>query len=320
MDFDKLSKKERYDAMTEMADMYYNQGKTQVEIADYFDTTRFKIAKLLQDARNEQIVEIKINFSNERNKSIEQELLDAFPLKKAIVVNTQYTPYLDSLRQVGQVGSAYLSKLLLPQSVLGIAWGKTIQTVIGQLPQKAHNPIYTVQLAGYIPLSNPAADSRELVRHAASSYFGSIHYFNTPLYINNPDLKSGILAEPDLYNTLCKAKELSVVLTGIGGRSSLPLTNPVFRPYLTQRDIDATENCCGSIFGYVLDKSGQIADIDLNKKLMAVPIDDILRTPHRIAVMSGRHKVDITALAIKNQFINEIITDTDTALNLLEHL
>lgn len=319
MDFERLSKKERYDALTEMADMYYNQGKTQVEIADHFDTSRFKVAKLLQDARNEQIVEIKINFSNERNKSMEQELLDTLPLKKAIVVNTQYTPYIDSLRQVGQVGAAYLNKLLVPNSVLGISWGKTIQTVVGQLPQKAHNPIAAVQLAGFIPLSNPAAESRELVRAAASAYFGAIHYLNTPLYINSPEVRSQLLAEPDIHNTLCKAAELSVILTGIGGRSSLPLLSPFFRPYLTARDIAAADNCGGSIFGYVLDKSGQIADIDLNRKLMAAPIDDILAAPHRIAVVYGRHKAEITALAIKNQFINELVTDTDTALTLLEH-
>lgn len=319
MDFEKLSKKERYDALTEMADMYYNQGKTQVEIADHFDTSRFKVAKLLQDARNEQIVEIKINFSNERNKSMEQELLDTLPLKKAIVVNTQYTPYIDSLRQVGQVGAAYLNKLLVPNSVLGISWGKTIQTVVGQLPQKAHNPIAAIQLAGFMPLSNPAAESRELVRAAASAYFGAIHYLNTPLYINSPEVRSRLLAEPDIHNTLCKAKELSVVLTGIGGQSSLPLFNPVFRPYLTEKDIEAAEHCGGSIFGYVLDKNGQIADLDLNRKLMAIPTDDILAAPHRIAVVYGRHKAEITALAIKNQFINELVTDTDTALTLLEH-
>ena len=52
---------------------------------------------------------------------------------------------------------------------------------------------------------------------------------------------------------------------------------------------------------------------------MAVPADDILAAPHRIAVVYGRHKAQITALAVKNQFINELVTDTDTALTLLEH-
>ena len=318
MDFDKLSKKERYDALTEMADLYYNQGKTQVEIAEHFETTRFKVAKLLQDARAEQIVEIKINFSNERNKSMEQELMDRFPLKKAIVVDTKYTPYIDSLKQVGQVGASYLNKLLTPNSVLGVAWGKTIQTVVGQLPQIAHNPVAAVQLAGYSPLMNPASESRELVRSAAAAYFGSTYYLNTPLYLNDPDLKNRLLAEPDIFNTLCKAKELSVTLTGIGGKSSLPMVNPVFRPYLTPADTAAVESCSGSLYGYVLDHAGRIADIPLNRKLLAVPMEDIQTSLHRIAVVYGRHKAAVTSLVIQNGLVNELITDTDTALTILE--
>lgn len=318
MDFEKLSKKERYDALTDMADMYYNQGKTQVEIADCFNTSRFKVAKLLQDARNEQIVEIKINFSNEQNKSMEQELMDRFPLKKAIVVNTQYTPYIDSLRQVGQVGASYLAKILTPGSVLGVSWGKTIQTAVSQLAQIAHNPVSAVQLAGYLHLSNPATESRELVRSVAASYFGTPHYLNTPLYINNLELKGGLLAEPDILGTLCKAKELSAVLTGIGGRSSLPLVNPAFRPYITTADTAAANTCPGSIYGYVLDKNGWIADIDLNKKLLAIPMEDIMKAPHRIAMVYGRHKAEITTQVMQSGYINELITDADTALTILE--
>lgn len=39
--------KERYDMLAEMADMYYNQGKTQSEIARYFEINRFRVAKLI---------------------------------------------------------------------------------------------------------------------------------------------------------------------------------------------------------------------------------------------------------------------------------
>ena len=35
MDFERLTRQERYDALTEIADMYYNQGKTQAEIANH---------------------------------------------------------------------------------------------------------------------------------------------------------------------------------------------------------------------------------------------------------------------------------------------
>ena len=38
MDIDHLQEKERRDVMAQMADLYYNQGKTQSEIAAHFGT------------------------------------------------------------------------------------------------------------------------------------------------------------------------------------------------------------------------------------------------------------------------------------------
>ena len=76
-----------------------------------------------------------------------------------------------------------------------------------------------------------------------------------------------------------QGQELSVTLTGIGGKSSLPMVNPVFRPYLTPADTAAVESCSGSLYGYVLDHTGRIADIPLNRKLLAVPMEDILKSP-----------------------------------------
>lgn len=316
MDFEKLSKPERYDALAEIADLYYNQGLTQAEIARQFETNRFKVAKLIQDARNEQIVEIKINYSNERNAAFEQSLTSCFPLQKAIVVNTQYKSYAEGLGLLGQAGANYLDKLLSANDTLGITWGKSIQTVVRNLPQQTSKPITSVQLCGHIPLTAADSESRALVRSIAASYLGTAFYLNTPLYINHAEARAQLLREPDLSETLHAAKQMQVVLTGIGGKSSLPLTNPRFSPYLEAADTAHVE-IAGSIFGLVLDKSGKPAEISLNRKLMSVPLEDILAAKHRIAVVCGRHKAEITALAIRGGYINELITDSGTAAALL---
>lgn len=318
MDIEKLSEKERYDVLADIADQYYNQGKTQSEIADYYETNRFKIAKLLQDARAEQIVEIHINYSTERNSGLEKELKEKFGLNKALVVNTQYSPYLDSLHKIGKTGADYLKRILEPESTIGVTWGKTIHSVISQLSEVTHNPIAAVQLTGCLKLPNPAAESRELVRTVAAAYYGSYHYLDAPLYLQSAAVRSEFLKEPLLQDTLKKAAGMSTIITGIGGRSSLPLTNPAFRPYVTEHDLQQAGQCCGSIYGYVLDSHGQIADLDLNRQVVAVPAETILRVPHRLAVVYGRHKAEATYKAIKNHLINEILTDTDTALNLLD--
>lgn len=318
MDIDKLTGQERYDMLTDMADQYYNQGKTQSEIAACYGTNRFKVAKLLQDARTEQIVEIQINYSNERNKAIEKELRDAFPLDRALVVNTQYSPYIDSLRQLGKVGADYLNRTLQPGSVLGVTWGKTIYSVISQLQGSTYNPVTAIQLTGCLKLLNPATDSRELVRSVASAYCGSYHYLDAPLYVQNSQVREMLLREPLIQGTISMTGKMTTVITGIGGRSSLPLSNPTFFPYLTERDREQADKCIGSIYGYVLDQNGQIADIDLNHKLIAAPLKNVLSTPHRFAVVYGRHKAEMTCKALQNRLFNEILTDTDTALHLLE--
>lgn len=318
MDIEHMKEKDRYDMMAEMADLYYNQGKTQSEIAKYFDTNRFRVAKLLQDARAEQIVEIKINYSNERNKVMEAELMEAFPLNKAIVVNTQYCSYIESLTQIGKVGAAYLSKLLKPDAVIGVMWGKTIHSVISQLITVVHNPVVAVQMAGSVKMSNPAVDSRELVRSIATMYNGSYYYLDAPLYVSNPALLEALYEEPVIKNTLQKTKEMDIVLSGIGGLSSIPLQNPFVQPYLTESDKSKIGDCIGSLYGYVLDKDGEIAKMDLNEKLICASLPDILTTPHRLVVACGRHKTEIIAKALKHRLFNELLTDNDTAMHLIE--
>lgn len=318
MDLEKLTEKERYDVLTDIADQYYNKGKTQSEIAAHYETNRFKIAKLLQDARTEQIVEIRINYSNERNIQLEKELKEQFSLQKALVVNTQYSPYLDSLYQIGKIGADYLKKILTPDSCLGVTWGKTIYSIISQLSGITHNPISAVQMTGCLKLPNPAAESRELVRMVAAAYYGTYHYIDAPLYVRSAELKQELMNEPVIQSTLKKTDSMTAVITGIGSRSSLPLNKPSFAPYVSKNDLARMDDYLGSIYGYILDSRGRITDIEMNRKVIATPIDTILKIPHRLAVVYGRHKAEVTYHALRNRLVNEILTDTDTALNLLE--
>ena len=235
-----------------------------------------------------------------------------------MVVNTQYSPYIDSLRQLGKVGADYLNRILSPDSVLGVTWGKTIYSVISQIQSSTHNPVTAVQITGCLKLLNPATDSRELVRSVAAAYSGSYHYLDAPLYVTNNAVKELLHKEPLIQQTLSMTDRMTAVITGVGGRSSLPLTNPAFSPYLTESDRRHVDQCIGSVYGYILDQNGQVADLDLNRKLIAAPLESIMITPHRLAVVYGRHKAEVTCKAMENRLFNELLTDTDTALHLLE--
>ncbi len=318
MDIDKLNEKERYDMLAEMADLYYVQGKTQAEIARYFDTNRFRVAKLLQDARNEQIVEIHINYSNERNTVLETEMRQKLSLDQVIVVSSQYASYTDSLNQMGKASAAYLGKLLQHNRVIGLTWGKTIGSVVAQLPTVVGQPVDAVQMTGYLKTANASVDARELVRQVAAAYNGDYYYLNTPLYMKNEAVMEALCEEPIVHETLNMTRKMDVLLSGIGGRSSLPTENPVIRPYLDETDRNTA--CSGSLYGFVLDAEGRPAQTGLNRKRIGADLEDIMRVPHRIVVACGRHKADILKKAAQNGLYNELVTDSDTALHILENL
>ena len=318
MDIDKLTGVEREDMLAEIANQYYYLGKNQSEIAKEFGTNRFRIAKLLQDARDEHIVEIRIRSSRATATTIEEELRERFSLQKALVVDTQYLPYIEALSQIGDVGAKYLDQIIQDESVLGVTWGKTIYSVTSQLQPSQKRKASVLQLAGGFRVPNPTIDSRSLVPAVASVYNGSYYYMDAPLYVKDPVLKDALFAEPSISGLLTVAQKLDIVLTGIGGISSLPLSNPAFAPYLTPADKAAEKDCFGSLYGYVLNANGDIADIPLNEKVVSVPVEQIRSAAHRLLVVYGRHKAQITALALKKKWINEILTDADTARRILE--
>ncbi len=321
MDLDSLSRDERNDVLAQMADLFYNQQATQIDIAKRFGTTRFKVAKMLQEARDEQVVEIKVNYSSERDRAMERELVARFGLASATVVDTKYTAFIDGFTQIGQAGARRVGELLsaYPEPVLGLTWGKSIQAIVDVLDQSGTGGLSAVQLTGNFSSARPTSEGHELVSRAAAARHGAAFYFNSPLYINSKPVREGLRKEPDIRATLERAKSLDIVLAGIGGDASLPALVAEFSAYATDADRAAALTSPGSIYGYMLDAQGRAADIELNRKLMAVPLEDILRAPHRIGVVNGRNKARVAAIVAKSGLVNEIVTNSETASLMLAY-
>lgn len=306
--------------MSEIADLYYNQGMTQQEIARRYDCNRFKIAKMIQSAREEGIVEITIHKPSKRHKLLEQDLMETFQLSKAIVLDTRDLSRAEAMSVIGKTSAQYLEHLLTPGSTIGVTWGKTIRSVVSALDQKTQNPVNAVQLCGCFRHLNSSDGSRSITHTIAMKFNGEYFYMNLPIYINDEQARNAMLREPLVESTLNATRKMDVVLTGVGSKSSLPFNNPVLKPYITEEDWKEEANCLGSIYGHVLDQDGRIANISLNRKIVAASLQDVLTTPHKIAVATGRHKVGILIACMQNRYINELITDRATAEQILSRI
>lgn len=262
-------------------------------------------------------MEITIHKPSKRHKLLEQDLMETFQLSNAIVLDTRDLSRAEAMSVIGKTSAKYLEQLLTPGATIGVTWGKTIRSVVSALDQKTQNPVNAVQLCGCFRHLNSSDGSRSITHTIAMRFNGEYFYMNLPIYINDEQARNAMLREPLVESTLNATRKMDVVLTGVGSRSSLPFNNPVLQPYITETDRKEEANCLGSIYGHVLDRDGRIANISLNHKIVAASLQDILTTPHKIAVATGRHKVDILIACMQNRYINELITDRATAEQIL---
>ena len=239
-DYDKMNEEEKKELLSKVAHMYYNENKTQSEIAEYFSTTRFKVSKWIQDARNKGIVEITIHTSNNRNTKLENIFKENFALNNVIVLNNQFIPYEDTLRQLGKLGAEYLNRIITPDSIIGVLWGKTVYNIINQISINDNQfvQITAVQIVGNVAKDNPILDSPELIKNLAAAYNGKYKFLLAPLYIQDDYIRKGIIEEPVIKDAIEYGKKANIILTGIGGQTGTSLYSNIWEKYRDNCDLE----------------------------------------------------------------------------------
>ncbi|MGL5417512.1 MAG: sugar-binding transcriptional regulator [Clostridium sp.] len=313
-DYEKLNQLEKINFLAELSTMYYDQGLTQSEIASKLETTRFKVSKYLQEARESGVVEININYPRQRLKNLEKEMEERFGLKDAIIIDNKTLPYDEIIYALGEFGAEYVQGIIKEDDTVGVLWGKTISNVIKHMKPNNKIPITVLQLVGAAAKDNLLIDSPELIKRLANVYSGKYKYLYAPLYVDNDYARKAFLQEPVINDLIFSASKANIALTGIGTTNAV-FASSLWKNYLN--DEIKKKNAVGCIYGYVYDVEGNLIDARINQKVIGVDIDIIKNIPYRVGVTSGKLKGEAIIGALRGKFINVLITDAETATKIL---
>jgi len=92
-------------------------------------TFRSKISRLLKEVREKKVVEIIIKEPWERLTEIENEFMKKFKLKHIRIINTKGSSYELTLIKLGEIVAYYIDSKIDKNTILGISWGNTIQSL-----------------------------------------------------------------------------------------------------------------------------------------------------------------------------------------------
>jgi DNA-binding transcriptional regulator LsrR (DeoR family) len=187
-------------AMAEVARLYYVRELTQQQIAERLGVSRFKVLRLLEQARAEGVVRFEIDEPVPVLDELSRRLEERYDVS-AVVVE----------RDVARAAAALLTQLVHPGDVLGVAWGETLASVALHLPELTdHVPV--VQICGAIDGLVPGTRPTEVAARFAAKTGGSFHPLDAPAVADEQALRRAVRPTTSIFD------DVSIALVGIGVR------------------------------------------------------------------------------------------------------
>ena len=316
---EKKSMQDRSSLLADVAEMYYLEEKNQAEIAKAIGVTRSMVSRMLTEARQSGIVEIRIQRPLQFELELENALRQQFGLKDVSVVVTRHTSGERLTRTLGSAGAHMLARYIGPQKILGLAWGTSISATVDAYEAAEPMPVKVVQLVGAMGAHNMEYDGHDLVSRITEKLSGDAYYLNAPYLCQNAEIAQSLLQTKSIRETIQVGKNADVALLGIG-TTSPDYSSFYLAGYITRRELDELRKAggVGDVCGLHFDRHGQPACDEFSERLVSIRRQDLLSIPVRLAVAGGEGKVVAILGALRSKYVNVLVVDSMTARKVLE--
>jgi DNA-binding transcriptional regulator LsrR (DeoR family) len=297
-----------------IARRYYLDGLSKVEIATEFGLSRFKVARLIDAARDTGLVHIEIRHHGEIDVALSSRLQERFGLQHAIVVDTPDDDA-DSLRQhLGRAAADLLSEVLTPQDVLGLAWARSVSAMAGAMPRLPRIPV--VQLTGVLPLPDGQDSSVEVVRDVATASGGQAHYFYAPMTVADAATARSLRRQPEVARAF---RQLPFVTKAVAGVGLWEPEQSTLYDASEERDRTALSRLgvCADISGVFVDADGRPVETELGERMIGITAEQMREIPEVICIPYGMAKVRAVRAAVRSGLVGGLVTHTALAEALL---
>lgn len=301
----------------EAAKLYYLLDYNQSEIAKILGLSRPTVSRLLQQAKAEGIVQIKIMDPVEDIQSLSNQLEKRFHLKKAIIANIpQYEENIIK-NYLGEKAAAYLNETVKDGDIIGVTWGTTLYHVGIELKQKFVKDVKVVQLKGGVSHSETNTYASEILYLFGQAFNTLPLHLPLPAIVDHIVVKQAMEADRHIKRILDLGKQANIAVFTVGTVLNESL---LFRlGYFTDEDLATLrENAVGDICSRFFDKNGAICNLSLNERTLGIDLELLKKKEQSILIAGGASKIEGIYGALKGGYANILVTDQFTAKFLLD--
>jgi DNA-binding transcriptional regulator LsrR (DeoR family) len=306
--------------LAQVASWYYEEDMSLRDIAKRLDRSVSLISRMLQEARELSLVEIRIRFPNPRDNTLEARLCALFGISQAWVLSNVIENDAEALnRRLGNLGAECLQQLLHEDIRIGLCWGKSIDGLVNAVAQ-AHLPrSLVVQISGASGSTDPTVDGAQIAQRLATRLTTTARFLHAPLVVESEELASHLRQDKVVAETLRLAAQVDIAIVGVG---TPYVVNTALRRagYITEEDVARleSEGVVGDIMGFQMDRYGQVPNISLNRRIIGLHPSELLSIPNVILTARGTEKKAAILAALRGGYVDILVTDASTALGVIE--
>ncbi|WP_336682297.1 sugar-binding transcriptional regulator [Enterococcus casseliflavus] len=311
--------KEEDKLLVRIAQMYYQEDKTQNQISKELNIHRSTISRLLKKSREEGIVTISINYNKAGTYSLEEALEEKYQLKKAIVVPAGATMNYDQkLHLLGEAANEYIHVILEDHMVLGFSWGQAMSAFSEELKQGTKRNLLCIPMVG-----GPAGRLKSeyhvnTITYEASKNLGChALLIDAPAFPETIELKKALMENEFNQKLIQYWRDISIAIFGIGSPKMkesdrwLHFYGEDIFKHLEEKHV------VGDVISRFFGKDGDHIPNELDDCIIGIDINELKRIPFRIGIAESLEKSAAIKGALLGGYANIIVTTEETAEALL---
>lgn len=300
--------------------LYYAEGRTQNEVAQMLGVSRASVANYLSEARRRGLVSINMAPDVLAGVELGGLLSERYGLTGAHIIPAGETAGEDLAelrRRLGAAGSHVLRPRLGAETVLGVAWGRTMLAMAQALPEQSLPDMRVVQVSGS-SLGGEESSPEFCTGLIATRLGARCENFHAPAIVSSRAMRDALLAEPGIARQLSRIKTCNIIVFGVGELDdAVVFSDPDFLTKSTISDYLARE-AVGVVIGRFIDAQGEEVEGPLSGRQIGIELDALRAAPERICVAGGPRKLKVIRAALSAGYATHLVTDSDTARRLAE--
>lgn len=310
------------DEIVQAAWLYYVGNLSQQQVSDRLGLSRFKVNRMLADAREQGMVRISVEHRTSATLALADRLADAFGLEEVQVAPvpapTEDQDY--ERTAVGILAASYLVRIASgdQRRVIGLGWGRTLSAMADNLSGLTNRNLTFVSLMGSVTHATHTAPGVVCVRLAQQTG-GRAMLLPAPFVADSEAACAMFLDQRLVRDTLRVARNASHAVMSVGEcrDGAILFETGLFSPaqMAELRRHNVVGDCCGVFFT----ADGAVADIPLNRCTPCVkPAEmgnmDVLLTA------GGTSKAVATLAVLRAGFVNRLIIDEALARAVIDRV